>query len=254
MGKTYVGNTSNKSKLPKKIYIGNSSNKSVVCKAIYVGNSSNKSVEVWRNTSLPSAYQKVEYIYNSEYTQYIDTGVVPDYYTTTIVEVEYPDITSYGVIFGSHFSSASSTAPNYQLDLANSPPARHYYMFRTTTNSMGSNAEADTRYKIIFNDSGKFYINGTLVYSTTDTFTVPSSMPTMPLFAQKEVYGSSTGLYLSNKVFRLYHFAVKKNGIYIRDMYPCYRISDTAIGMYDLVNSRFYANAGTGIFGKGPNV
>lgn len=253
MGETYVGNSSGKSVLPKKIYVGNGSNLSKLCKAAYIGNSSGKSVEVWRNTALPSGYQKVEYIYNSGLTQYIDTGVVPDYYTTTIVEVEYPDITSYGAIFGIQFSSASSTAPNYRLDLANSPPAKHYYMFRTAINPMGENAAVDTRYTIIFNDSGNFYINETLVYSTTDTFTVPSTMPTMPLFAYKVVSGSTTDL-ITGKAIRLYHCAMKKNGIYVRDMYPCYRTSDTAIGMYDLVNKRFYANAGSGIFYKGPNV
>ena len=35
---------------------------------------------------------------------------------------------------------------------------------------------------------------------------------------------------------------------------PCYRKSDSTIGMYDTVNGMFYTNAGTGTFDKGADV
>ena len=40
----------------------------------------------------------------------------------------------------------------------------------------------------------------------------------------------------------------------VRDFVPCYRKSDSVIGMYDLVNDVFYTNAGSGSFTKGNDV
>lgn len=45
-----------------------------------------------------------------------------------------------------------------------------------------------------------------------------------------------------------------ENNTLIRDFIPCYRKSDNVIGLYDIVNNRFYTNAGTGTFSKGNNV
>ena len=38
------------------------------------------------------------------------------------------------------------------------------------------------------------------------------------------------------------------------DLVPCYRKSDTVIGFYDVVNSVFYTNQGSGAFVKGPDI
>lgn len=42
--------------------------------------------------------------------------------------------------------------------------------------------------------------------------------------------------------------------ILIRKLIPCYRIEDTDIGMYDIVNDVFYTNSGTGTFEKGSDI
>ena len=58
-----------------------------------------------------------------------------------------------------------------------------------------------------------------------------------------------------NRVFlgKIYSTKVYDDNILIRDLVPCYRKSDNVIGMFDLVNSVFYANAGSGTFLKGNN-
>jgi hypothetical protein len=38
------------------------------------------------------------------------------------------------------------------------------------------------------------------------------------------------------------------------DFVPCYRIADSVIGMYDVVNDVFYTNNGSGTFSKGSDV
>lgn len=51
---------------------------------------------------------------------------------------------------------------------------------------------------------------------------------------------------------RLYRFTMYDNDIIVRDIVPCVRISDGAVGAYDLVNNKFIPNSGTGTFIKGP--
>lgn len=40
----------------------------------------------------------------------------------------------------------------------------------------------------------------------------------------------------------------------IANYVSCYRKADGEIGLYDIVNNRFYTNSGTGTFEKGPDV
>ena len=53
---------------------------------------------------------------------------------------------------------------------------------------------------------------------------------------------------------KIYHNKIAISGSIIRYFVPCYRKSDSVIGMYDLVNNQFYINAGTGTFTKGANI
>lgn len=55
-------------------------------------------------------------------------------------------------------------------------------------------------------------------------------------------------------VGKLYSAQIYNNGIFVRNMIPVSRISDSSIGMYDLVNGKFYANVGTGTFVAGVEV
>ena len=45
-----------------------------------------------------------------------------------------------------------------------------------------------------------------------------------------------------------------RDGELVRQFVPCYRTSDNVIGVYELVNGTFLANAGGGSFTKGPDV
>ena len=45
-----------------------------------------------------------------------------------------------------------------------------------------------------------------------------------------------------------YRLRFYKNNTLLRDMIPCYKKSDNTVGMYDLVNRKFYTNAGQGRF------
>ena len=63
-----------------------------------------------------------------------------------------------------------------------------------------------------------------------------------------------TSTWASN--WRLYYCKItnNNNNTVLREFIPCYRKSDNAIGMYDIANYKFYANAGSDSFIKGTDV
>ena len=57
--------------------------------------------------------------------------------------------------------------------------------------------------------------------------------------------------FFSGRCFRAY---VELEGSRLIDLIPCYRKSDNAVGMYDIVSDTFFTSAGSGIFTKGGDV
>jgi hypothetical protein len=53
---------------------------------------------------------------------------------------------------------------------------------------------------------------------------------------------------------RLYRGKIYENNILIHYYIPMRRISDKALGLYDVINKQFYINAGSGTFTAGPTL
>ena len=66
--------------------------------------------------------------------------------------------------------------------------------------------------------------------------------------------GSSNAAMQNIDAMRLYRFKLYDNGYLVRDFVPCYRKATGENGLYDLVNSVFYTNKGTGSFSRGSNI
>ena len=114
-----------------------------------------------------------------------------------------------------------------------------------TTSALNQIANVKTSY-----DNSNYYIsiNGGTPHSTPlQTFTGDYDMC---LFGINNVGSVET----RGAKFKIYHCSFSQNGQLIKDLVPCYRISDSVLGMYDLVNNVFYTNAGTGTFGIGKEV
>lgn len=261
MGKTYVGNSSGVAKVPKKIYAGNSSNVAKAVKVVYCGNSSGKAVEVWRNSTLPSTYQKVEYIYNTGGTQYINTDIYANSDTKTVLDCEFigSDVPQF-YFFGTQYVLPNEGDKSYYLRVSSNNPRKLYINFggSVTLDDTKAAVYVNTRYELKFNESGgKFYKNNVLLASSTTTFSRPSVNVPLLLFgySYKTGGGSEYTTTIAGQGLRLYHFQAWQSGVMIRDMYPCYLKSDTqTVGMYDVANGQFYGNSGTGIFYKGPDI
>ena len=200
---------------------------------------------------LPVEYQQVDYLENTTYTEnnYIDTGVtiVPStdkiVNTFEITSLE-PQSNKYESPFGDWwayrtkgiFCFVSSTGNGYiraggQNDLTsiqlgalslNTPYTVSIYRYNVT-------------------------LNGTVV-STGEDYG-PSAPNTQLLFNTRDSSGSNVNL--SPFLGKIYSHQIYRNDVLIHDFIPCYRKSDSKVGMYDMVANVFKPANGT--IAKGPD-
>lgn len=257
--KLYVGNTNDLAKAPDKIYIGDSNDVARLAKKIYVGDSNNIARQVWPAYKWSEIYQRCEYILNSNRSEYIDTGIYPTNYTRFIIDFQIAETSSAS---GDRYLAASGATMSFGVWVKFSTKSlKLYYNTRQysgtdhdydapiATKTYGSADLLNARHVVDMNrPGGYFYIDDQLVATSTKTF---GAMSYKLLIWAVGNYPISTG----NAVkFNLYSFKAYNDTTLIRDMVPCYRKSDTTIGLYDFANDVFYTNAGTGIFYKGPDV
>lgn len=188
--------------------------------------------------NLPSTYQQVEYI-ESTGSAYIDTGIIPN--TNTKIDISFELITkgNYGIIFGGEDAYNSNgfhlynTSGNFDIS------------FGARYSASTIPFELNTKYKFVMDKTG-FTLNSTSGTFETNTISTTYSIY---LFAVHR----ATNVTETNALKRIYYCKLYNNGTLVRDMIPCYRVSDNVIGMYDLVSNTFFTNAGSGAFTKGNN-
>jgi len=189
-------------------------------------------IPVFASNNLPSEYTELQYI-ESTGTQWIDTGIsVGDTicfnYKASPQERNQLSISSYvnkGVTGLVVWQSGG------------------YINFRYKSNNIvetytaGIPYDLDKIYNILFNENNKFYIDGVLAYTKTNTI-------------------DTSGVLVTGHYDKVYNLWVKSNtdGSLIFNGIPCRRNSDNVLGMYDTVSGTFFTNAGTGEFIAGPVV
>lgn len=182
--------------------------------------------------TLPKGYIQLEYIQSSG-TQYVDTNVKPTQAFLLDISIQTLQTTSGGIAvsdqtwgtngFGVWCNAAAFGSQTKQsLSLYNDAPI-----------------------VIKLSQSGLF-LNGSSIWTVnSETFTVPANMYLFALNRNGIISEKLTG--------KLYSCKLYDNATLIRDFIPC-KNDAGAIGLYDLVNSKFYGNAGTGAFTAGPEV
>ena len=198
---------------------------------------------------LPSWYQEVEYI-QSSWTQYIDTWYTPT--TSTRFAWKY-NITSkpteYWVLMAVRSNSAYPPQNTLYIWWRNLSERQWLIYIMPSTYDYGNNSYWWTiwvDYEISYN--GSVLKNGTS--SINISFT---SAPTKSiyLFANNDINGYTWN---ENWCAKLYYMKFYNSDTLVRDFVPCYRKSDSAIGLYDLVNNKFYANYWSWSFTKWADV
>ena len=189
-------------------------------------------------SKLPEGYTELEYIESSG-TQYIDTGFKPNQDTRVVAEMQYVTTpTKHTFLFGCRTSTSSA-----YFALVYYYSSKVFRCDYNTEQIQVAGVPTD-KLSIDFNKNN-FALNGATANHTYATF---QSSANMTIFAVNT--GGTVG---SHATARLYSFKMYDNGTLIRDFVPCKNASGT-IGLYDMVNGVFYANAGTGAFTAGAEV
>ena len=198
--------------------------------------------------TVPSGYTKLEYISNNQ-PAYIDTGYKPNYNNNIEIEIVYmPSAASKRYCLMSNYNGAS----HMSLELNTSNKGRFYYNNAAVDVTAGTvSTSTKNTYKITYTKSSSTYsfdVNGTVVSGTMSGS--GSAASNMLLFVDQSKRFSTFPT-----AIKIYSVRITENGVPLRNMVACKRNSNNAIGMCDLVNGVFYANANSsGSFTAGPTV
>lgn len=193
---------------------------------------------------LPSEYQQVEYIESSG-TEYLDTS---HYVSDNNLKIQTKIYTSDMPTSEQDIASnQDETTGRFTLGLFNK------VVFGYSRNGMGSEENVT---------SAQF--NGANMLEIELDYNYSNNIKTLKVNNVTTSASYNLGISNSNatvKIFKsfnyfvgkMYYFRLYENNVLIMALYPCYRKSDNAIGMYDIVNNTFYTNSGAGTFTKGAN-
>lgn len=189
---------------------------------------------------LPDGYTELSYIQSSG-TQYIDTGVKIGSSGKAIMDVEITSAPSSQLfVFG-----ASTSGDNERYGVTYLPSQKYWRNVHSTgTGSMANfptTLPAVGRHKII-KDRNKCTIDGEEMNAQQRTFT---STVNLYMLARNQA-----GTAQSIASAKVYSFQLYQNDVVVRDFIPC-RNANNVVGMYDLVEGKFYGNSGTGAFTAG---
>ena len=186
---------------------------------------------------IPAEYQSVEYIETTG-TQKVTLNIIPK--STYKIESTFTitDLSKNSTIW----CSRGSTTTNYSITAFNlTTGLRGDY--GTSQNSLGM-INNKSKYTLTM-DKNSWYINGDLITSGENN--AFDGKNKLQLFAS---YYNGLDQHPGNYAYmKLYSFKVyNEQWQIISYLVPCYRISDTVAGLYDLVSGVFYTNNGTGEF------
>ena len=185
---------------------------------------------------LPDGYVQLEYIQSSG-TQYIDTGFNPNQNTRFVADVEIVSAQN-AQLFGARIASASSA---FNMLVSSKTGGRDDY--GTTVLNFTTTSE---RWKI---DKNK---NVTMVNDVSVSHGVETFQTTCSIFINA-VNNNGTPMSTTTASAKWRTVQIYNNGVLSRNFIPCKNPSGV-VGLYDVVNSQFYSNVGTGSFIAGPEI
>lgn len=192
-------------------------------------------VDYFKSTGVPKGYTRIEYIQTNG-TQYIDTGFVPN--QNTKVSVDFINEGAFGPLFGSRYNQTTNAFVCW-VDANVIYP--HYGNAAYNVKSLS----VDTRQRFVFEMDKNVARCGTNTV-TCDEYTFAAPVP-MVLFCQRNRSGLDAR-YVTGKMYRCQIF---DNGIIVRDFVPCINYMGQA-GLYERIQDQFYMQASGDAFGAGP--
>lgn len=167
-------------------------------------------------------YEILEYI-QSTGTQYIDSGVKALKGYTSKIRFQATAMPTSGQYVESWIMAVYQSSSPWRCGISNSA-------FDTS--------------------DGYTYSQPSPLAETTSSGVCPANLDfSLVIFGQNESSGIQ---HVANSKYKLWYLKISDaNGTLVRDYVPAKRIADSAIGLYDRVEKKFYENAGTGVFTAG---
>lgn len=187
---------------------------------------------------LPDGYTQIEYVQSDGGAHWIDTGFKPNQNTGIIAKFQL-------------LSSTANQTPIYARTAMNVAAfgvfidANSKWTVDYGTKRFTGTTSAQSLINLNFNKN-VVKLNDESYTFDTQTFQSNSNLT---------IFGRNTGGTVQYTAkMKLYSCEIYDNGTLIRNFIPCKNSSGT-IGLYDIVNSQFYTNVGTGgVFTSGPEV
>lgn len=187
--------------------------------------------------NLPDGYIQKEYI-ESTGTQYIDTEI------TASGGVSFDiDFITHSQIATSDFGDIFGAVESGQYRLGTYPDTAGGGFFYNNT-LINPSLVVDKRFKASLKN-GVLDINGVTQSISSQTFSVGQNIYVFG--------GNHRGIANQLSKTKLYSFSLYIDNVLVRDFIPCTN-PDGVIGLYDIVENRFYQNVGTGVFVVGDTI
>lgn len=189
------------------------------------------------SSRLPEGYTEVEYIQSSG-TQYINSGYKPNNKTQTKADIQFLAGSTAAAAFGFRYSG---TVRNYSIILNNGVIRSDFNTYITQTWN-----DVDPFNRILIDKNGR----------TTTIDGISKSYEETSFQCDGHLYlfaVNQNGRKMFTTYANLFSCQIYDNGNFVRNYVPCINPSGAA-GMFDLVEEKFYPNAGTGDFTPGPAV
>lgn len=208
---------------------------------------------------LPPEYQQVEWIYSPNSLKnypYIDSGLI-DNTTSYRIEAKFyyyyiqGEVMPFPSITGAGYRSFRLTpSPSYDK-LALTQQSHQWIGTTDTAGSTLNSISYDNWYIGIGGCNTKqMYIQVDDREMITVTRNPGVSNARITLLANADSPNRQDGCC----VYKVAYIKIWQNDVLVAEFIPCYRRSDGAKGMYDIVRDQFFGNAGQGDFEVGPDV
>jgi hypothetical protein len=190
---------------------------------------------------LPKGYKRREYI-ESTGTQYIDTGFMPTNNTRVVLDAQYTTLPT--SLVGLVGCIKGTRVEDYSLWVFDASEKLYDGYGNVSTQPTVTGL---LNRRVYDKNKNVTKVDGVVITThSANTFTAHVNMYILAMNENGKINSGKSSA-------RIYSCQIYENGTLVRDFVPCENDSGV-IGLYDLVESKFYGNAGSGTFVGGAEI